>query len=154
MLTVLAIAYNQRLYTEMLLSSLCRAECADMPYQLVFIDNGSIDGTQELVNTYPLAQNQFFRGLIYHAFPDNRGVAAAINQGFALAKTDFVLQADNDVVFGPQSLSLLYAWMMKHPQGLISPNWPWIQKKLGTSYFTGASDITPRSLQNLKRLGL
>lgn len=154
MISVLSIAYNQRQYTEMLLESLRRPDCADYPFALIFVDNGSTDGTRELVHGYPLADNPAFRGLRYHAFPENRGVAAAINQGFRMAQTDYVLQADNDVVFGPRSLSLLMAWADRHPGSMISPNWPWIQKKLGTRFFRSPADLTPAKLKKLERTGL
>lgn len=154
MISILSMAFNQRQYTEILLASLSRAECADHPYQLIFIDNGSTDGTQELVRQYPLADNPHFRGLIWHAFPENRGVAAAINQGFRLAQTPYVLQADNDVVFGPGSLSRLMAWADQHPGSVISPNWPWIQKRLGTAFFQSPADLTQAKLKKLEKTGL
>ncbi|MCK5241135.1 glycosyltransferase family 2 protein [bacterium] len=154
MITVLTIAYNQRLYTEMLLNSLSRPECANVPFELVCIDNGSTDKTEQLVVTYPLTKNPNFKNLTYFAFSENLGVAAAINKGFQLAQTDYIVQADNDVVFGPQSLSIMRAWMERYPLGMISPNWPWIQKKLGIRYFENPGDITPPKLKKLKKTGL
>jgi GT2 family glycosyltransferase len=153
-ITVLTIVYNQRVYTEMLLNSLSCPECADVPFELVCIDNGSTDKTEQLVSSYPLTKNPNFKNLTYFAFSENRGVAAAINQGFHLAKAEFVLQADNDVVFGPQSLSIMQNWMEKNPQGMISPNWPWIQKKLGIHYFDNPTSITPDKLKKLEKTGL
>ncbi|MCD4814234.1 glycosyltransferase [bacterium] len=154
MITLLTIAYNQRLYTEMLLASLALADCADVDFELVFVDNGSNDGTRTLVEAYPLKKNSHFKGLTYFAFPENQGVAAAINRGFDLAKTTFVLQADNDVVFGPHSFSILESWMHRHPRGMISPNWPFIQKKLGMGYFDSPRGITPEKLEKLEKTGL
>ncbi len=154
MITVICIAYNQRIFTEMLLTSLANPVCADVPFELVFVDNGSTDGTRDLVEAYPLSGNPNFQGLTFHAFPENQGVAAAINQGFKLAKSEFVMQADNDVVFGPRSLSILENWMRRYPHGLISPNWPWIQKKLGINYFQSVASFTPAKLKKLEKTGL
>lgn len=154
MLTVLTIAFNQSEYTSLLLDSLTNPVCADTPFDLVFVDNGSTDGTRDLVESHSLAQNPNFRNLAYHAFPENRGVAAAINQGFQMAKNNFVLQADNDVIFGPHSLSILEGWMRQYPGGMISPNWPWIQKRLGMQYFPSGAGITPAKLKKLEKTGL
>jgi len=154
MIAVLSIAHNQRLYTEMFLTSLANPECADVAFELIFIDNGSTDGTRELLRSYPLKRNPNFQGLTYFAFTENRGVAAAINKGFELAKAEFVLQADNDVIFGRKSFSIMWSWMERYPQGMISPNWPWIQKKLGTQYFKGLQDLTPARMKKLEKTGL
>lgn len=153
MISILSIAFNQRKYTEMLLASLARPECADLAFKLIFIDNGSTDSTRELVHKYRLDVNPNFKGLIYFAFPENRGVAAAVNRGFKLAETEYVLQADNDVVFGPRSLSCLIEWMHLHPGSLVSPNWPWIQKKLGTTFFRSPADLTPAKMKKLEKTG-
>lgn len=154
MLSVVTMAYNHREYTELLLASLAEPECADEAFELIFIDNGSSDGTRELVAGYPLQKNPFFQGKIYHAFPENRGVAAAVNKGVALSTGSWILQADNDVIFGAQSFSILQAWRVKHPRALISPNWPWIQKKLGTDFFSPSSGITLNKMNRLRKIGL
>ena len=120
--------------------------CCDAEYELVFIDNGSSDHTPELIKNYPLHRNSNFRKLKYRRFQENRGVAAAINAGVKFSAGSLILQADNDVVFGPKSLSTLCAWMGKYPGALVSPNWPWIQRKLGTRYFTSAAGMTPDAL--------
>jgi glycosyltransferase involved in cell wall biosynthesis len=154
MLSILAIAHNHQDYTGLFLASLANPACADAEFELIFISNGSTDQTETLVKNYPLKQNPFFKGLVFDAFPENRGVAAAINQAAALSHGNWILQADNDVVFGPGSLSLLNAWRSKFPNALISPNWPWIQKKLGEKYFTAVAAITPKKLERLHQVGL
>jgi len=80
MLSILSIAHNHRDITEFLLTTLARPECADIPYELVFIDNGSTDDTLSLVKNFPLSANPNFRGLTYHRFSKNQGVATGINQ--------------------------------------------------------------------------
>ena len=129
MLSIISIAHNHRDITEVFLASLARAECADLPFELIFIDNGSSDGTLDLVQKYPLRANSNFRGLQCCRFSGNLGVAAAINQAADLAKNPVLLQADNDIVFGPGSLSTLWGWFEHFPQGMVSPNWSWLQKK-------------------------
>ncbi|MCK5217881.1 glycosyltransferase [bacterium] len=154
MISLISMAYNQQHFTEMLLTSLADPECADVPFELVFIDNGSSDSTPDLVQNFPLKRNANFLGLHYHAFPENRGVAQAVNQGVKLAKGDVILQADNDIIFGPSSFSILKSWISRHPGAMISPNWPWIQKKLGRTFFTSSQDITSKKMHYLKNSGM
>ena len=59
---------------------------------IVFVDNGSSDATQQLVSALiPRAQ---FIGLL-----SNIGFGAANNRGFAACKTEFALMANPDVMF-------------------------------------------------------
>jgi N-acetylglucosaminyl-diphospho-decaprenol L-rhamnosyltransferase len=65
----------------------CLASCADLP--TVVVDNGSRDNTSELVRKQPHVK------LIANA--DNRGFAAAVNQGVAELDTELVLLLNPDV---------------------------------------------------------
>jgi GT2 family glycosyltransferase len=154
MFSVITIAHNHNRYTEMLLASLANPLCCDLEFELVFINNGSTDNTEELVKKYPLKNNPYFQKLTYHAFPENRGVAAAINQGVRLSQNAVILQADNDVIFGPKSFSCLGQWSRRHPGAVISPNWPWIQKKIGWNLFTSTRELTRKNLEHLYRVGM
>lgn len=154
MISIITIALNQRAYTEMLLKSLSQPQCADMPFELVFIDNGSTDGSAEMVKQYPLNNNPNFMHLTYYRFTSNQGVAAAINKGVELARREIILQADNDIVFGPESLSVLLKFYRTHPKAMVSPNWPWVQKKLGINFIKNSSELTGTKLKKLRRLGM
>lgn len=154
MISIVTIAYNQRHYTEMLLKSITDPRCADRPFDLVFVDNGSTDGTPEMVKQYPLKKNPNFMNLTYFAFEENKGVAAAINKGVELSRRPVILQADNDIVFGFGSLGIMCDWINNYPEAMISPNWPWIQKKLGLHYFAGPNSMTESKHKKLRRLGI
>jgi N-acetylglucosaminyl-diphospho-decaprenol L-rhamnosyltransferase len=65
----------------------CLDSCAGLP--VVVVDNGSVDGTAELVRQKTNAT------LI--ANPDNRGFAAAANQGVAALDTELILLLNPDV---------------------------------------------------------
>jgi GT2 family glycosyltransferase len=88
-----------------------------------------------------------------HSFEKNCGVAAAVNVGARLAKGEVLLQADNDVVFGYQSFSGLLEWFQTAPAGIVSPNWPWVQKLLGLEYFHSENDFTKKKFTYLKKVG-
>ncbi len=64
------------------------------------MDNGSTDATQ-------LVAREFYADLA--VFPENRGFAEAVNQGIRLAKADWLLILNNDVVLEPEWIERLIA---------------------------------------------
>jgi GT2 family glycosyltransferase len=70
------------------------------PDQIIVVDNGSADATQLVAREFPV-------DLI--VFPENRGFAAAVNEGISRAKGDWLLILNNDVVLEPSWLERLLA---------------------------------------------
>ncbi len=68
------------------------------PDQVIVIDNGSTDETQAIAQGAPV-------DLI--TFPQNRGFAAAVNEGIRQARGDWLLIVNNDVILEPQWLERL-----------------------------------------------
>ena len=65
--------------------------------EIVVVDNGSIDGSVEMVT-------EEFRSVRLIANSENRGFAAATNQGFDTARGDYVLLLNSDTEVGPTAL--------------------------------------------------
>jgi GT2 family glycosyltransferase len=70
------------------------------PDQVIVVDNGSTDATQ-------LVAREFRVDLV--VFPENRGFAAAVNEGIPRAKGEWLLILNNDVVLAPEWLERLLA---------------------------------------------
>ncbi len=68
------------------------------PDQVIVVDNGSTDAT-------PLVVREFAADLI--AFPENRGFAAAVNEGIRQARGEWLLIVNNDVILEPEWLERL-----------------------------------------------
>ncbi len=64
------------------------------PFELIFVDNGSTDGTVDWLKTFS-AQNDGVRA-IYNS--ENRGFSAGNNQGVAKAGGDYICLLNNDVL--------------------------------------------------------
>jgi GT2 family glycosyltransferase len=70
------------------------------PDQVIVVDNGSADATQ-------LVARGFRADLA--VFPENRGFAAAVNEGIGRAKGEWLLILNNDLVLEPEWLERLLA---------------------------------------------
>ncbi len=113
-LAVCIVNWNTRDHLARCLESL-RAYAADLSPTIVVVDNGSSDGSAELV------REQFPEVLLF-ANPDNRGYAAATNQALAATQADFWLLLNPDVVVQPGSVQYLVQFLREHPQaGAVAP---------------------------------
>jgi GT2 family glycosyltransferase len=86
-----------------------------LSYEVIVVDNASQDGTPErIAQEYPQAQ--------MIANKDNRGFAAANNQGLALAVGHYVLLLNPDVMVHPGALSAMVAFLEENSAaGIVGP---------------------------------
>lgn len=69
--------------------------------ELIFIDDGSRDGSQKLLKEYKI------RGHKVVFFPENMGKGMAIRRGFQEATGDIVLVQDSDLEYSPKDYIIL-----------------------------------------------
>ncbi len=96
--------YNCLALTQAMLASLRATLPADLAHEIVFIDDGSTDGTRAWLAT--LSTDPAIRVILQ---PQNAGYAAANNAGAALARGEFLALLNNDLVLTPRWLEPMLA---------------------------------------------
>jgi len=101
---VVVVNWNRRELLRASLESLKRQEFK-APFEVIVVDNGSRDGSPEMVASEFAADPAFPVRLIQN--PENRGFCAANNQGFAASASEFVALLNNDAEAEPGWLAAL-----------------------------------------------
>lgn len=98
--------YNGMQYVKRCLDSLMVQTLKD--WEILFIDNGSADGSRELVEKeYPLVR--------VIALPENLGFCGAVNIGIHTATAPYVVLLNNDTEAEPEFLQELYDGIRRKP---------------------------------------
>lgn len=96
--TVIIPNYNGKEYLKNCLLSLMRCEPSD--FHIIVVDNGSSDGSTELLKEeFPQVDSIFLN--------ENTGFAAAVNRGLEITKTPYALLLNNDTTVEPDFVSNL-----------------------------------------------
>lgn len=86
----------------------------DVPFELIFVDNGSKEDTIEYLQTLQNAK------VIQNS--ENKGFAAGCNQGIVAASGKYIVLLNNDTVVTPGWLLKLHMWLQRIPNlGIVGP---------------------------------
>nr|CEL16317.1 bi-functional transferase/deacetylase [Kibdelosporangium sp. MJ126-NF4]CTQ94241.1 bi-functional transferase/deacetylase [Kibdelosporangium sp. MJ126-NF4] len=112
--TVIVPAYNESANIEATVQSLlANTHMADV--EVIVVDDGSTDGTAELVLALGLPGVQVIR-------QRNAGKSAALNTGVAHATHDILILVDGDTVFEPETIGHLVQPMVDENVGAVAGN--------------------------------
>lgn len=113
LVSIVVLAYNHLDYTRECVESIYRYT-SNISFELITINNGSNDGTEEYFNSLP--------DTIKISFPENIGVCRAINHGFRIARGKYTMNVSNDIVVMPYWLDNLLICMESDPKiGMAVP---------------------------------
>lgn len=113
LVSIILVTYNGLPFTRRCVESVLKYT-VDIPFELIFVDNASSDGTPDFLRTLPQTQ------VVVNA--ENRGFAAACNQGLHLAQGNYLVLLNNDTVVTEGWLQKLLAHVQRHPNvGAVGP---------------------------------
>lgn len=110
--TVIVPAYNEAAGIEAAVRSLL---ASTHPVEVVVVDDGSTDGTADLVEKLALPGVRVIR-------QENAGKPAALNTGIAVATHEIVVMVDGDTVFEPTTIANLIKPFAEPGVGAVSGN--------------------------------
>jgi cellulose synthase/poly-beta-1,6-N-acetylglucosamine synthase-like glycosyltransferase/peptidoglycan/xylan/chitin deacetylase (PgdA/CDA1 family) len=111
--SIVVPAFNEAVGIERAVRSLAESEYPEL--EVIVVDDGSTDGTAELVDRLGL------EGVVVVRQP-NMGKAAALNHGIATARHDVLVLVDADTIFEPETLARLVQPFRDAEVGAVSGN--------------------------------
>jgi len=129
-------AWNQIAYSQQCIRTILDHTPPET-YRLILVDNGSTDGTGAFFDAVPGAE-------VIH-LPENRGFAAAVNEGIRRVTSGHVLLLNNDTLLPPGWLAQLRAVLDEMPDaGMAGPvsNHVSGSQQIETPPFTSLDDLT------------
>lgn len=123
--SIVILGFNQVEYTKKCIESIRKH--TRQAYELVLVDNGSKDGTEEFFRSIPGAK------VIRN--DENQGVSKGWNQGMRLADGDYFLIFNNDTIVGPGWLENMVRLCESDVSiGMVGPR---------SNYIAGPQIVTP-----------
>lgn len=114
--SIIILAFNQMADTVQCLESI--AAHTSLPHEIIFVDNGSNDGTPEFLRRWQAAHSH----VTVVRNSTNRGFAAGNNQALSLAQGENIVLLNNDTVVTPGWLEGMLAVLAQDPTaGLVGP---------------------------------
>ncbi|MEI7028197.1 glycosyltransferase family 2 protein [Paenibacillus sp. y28] len=122
LVSIIILTRNALHYTEQCIESILQH--TNEAFELIFVDNGSTDGTLDYLQTVPNAR--CIRS------EQNLGFAGGNNQGMTAATGEYICLLNNDTVVTPGWLTRMLVWLIKNPAiGIVGPrsnNVAWAQR--------------------------
>ncbi|MCY0929097.1 bifunctional polysaccharide deacetylase/glycosyltransferase family 2 protein [Streptomyces sp. H27-H1] len=110
--SVIVPAYNESAGIEAAVRSLL---ASDHPVEIIVVDDGSTDGTADLVEALGLPGVRVIR-------QQNAGKPAALNTGIAAASCNLLVMVDGDTVFEPDAVRMIVQPFANRRVGAVSGN--------------------------------
>lgn len=110
-LSVVSGTYNRLAYLQKMVWSVRQSLTADIPYEIVLVDGGSTDGTQDWARNEP--------DVVLIEQGELLGAIAAYAAGFAVAQGKYVIIANDDLVFTGDSVLRALKQQYDNPGGIV-----------------------------------
>ena len=101
-LSIVIPVYNLENYIENTVNSCLRQDIPDSDYEIILIDDGSKDGSTEIVEALELPN------IKVSGYGENRGKGAAVKHGVLEADGDVVMFTDADLAYGTEVIGEVF----------------------------------------------
>ena len=104
-LSVIIPAYNEKETIELIVQRVLAVDLGDVSHEVVVVDDGSTDGTVEILKRLEADGNASGLSVFFHS--RNRGKGAAIRTALEHIKGDIVIIQDADLEYQPEEYPVL-----------------------------------------------
>lgn len=111
--SVIMPTYNQAEFIRRAILSVLKQNYAQ--WELIIVDDGCTDNTQEYIKDYIEQYTQ----IVYIRIPENRGMGYALNQGLSIAKYNYIAYLPSDDYFYPAHLQELKEKFEESPEVVL-----------------------------------
>ncbi|MBR0239487.1 MAG: glycosyltransferase [Thermoguttaceae bacterium] len=126
-ISVVMSVYNGERYLALAIESILKQTFND--FEFIIVDDGSTDRSQKIIRKYEKKDSRI-RVLVQ----ENQGLAAALNNGIAMARGKYIARMDDDDISLPNRLELQYNYMEAHSEIVASSGLAIIINKWGDEY--------------------
>ena len=149
MISIIIPVYNQAEHLPNLLNSINQQSYDN--YEIIIVNDGSTDQLNEIINKY----QSLFGNKLNYLQQENRGANAARNKGAKLARGEYIIFCDADVIIKPAMLEQMLKTLKDNPgasfcySSFIWGNkkfnlWPYDADKLKTMPYINTTSLIRR----------
>lgn len=109
--SIIIVNWNTRDILRDCLKSVCE-QTKDSSFEVIVVDNASTDASVEMVKTQ-------FHQVVLIENKQNRGFAAAVNQGISVGKGRYVLVLNSDIIVCDNAIEKTMRYADKHPEAAM-----------------------------------
>lgn len=106
--SIIIVSYNTKDFLRNCLASLQKNVSTQLSYEVIVVDNASIDGSSEMVK-------QYFPSVKIIENAMNHGFSKANNIGLNQAQGEYILFLNSDTVVPQNTIEFMYTFMQQHP---------------------------------------
>ncbi|AZR74910.1 hypothetical protein BBF96_11420 [Anoxybacter fermentans] len=110
--SVIIPTYNRKAILEKTLKAITDQSVPNEIYEVIVIDDGSTDGTKEMVKK--------FNHRIRYIYQENKGRAAARNHGIRIARGEIIIFIDSDIVVNHTFVEAHLQKHQKHEKAIVN----------------------------------
>jgi glycosyltransferase involved in cell wall biosynthesis len=110
LISIVVCCHNRRLYLEQTLRSVFAQTYR--PVEIVVLDDGSTDGTDQLIASYG--------DRVRYTWQTQRGIAATRTAACKLARGEFIAFQDDDDLMAPERINTLYKAICDYPSAVFA----------------------------------